>query len=710
MAAVSSGAVGAGTTGGALRFYEEGVTLTSDEAMGDQIAKIVLSRFRTALDHKKNTAIFQGKTITRLHREADLALEKTYTEAQKAALAEAFGYDVCRFYGLSAAKTTQIANWKSELVSADPGALVQIIPTPDPRLSEDSIAAVKLAVKRELVEKMVANGVGDPSLLISVENGRLHPAVKSFLDGKAGALKQIETARITSLAMGAAGKIQIKIRDAVVEGAFREAYDEFSFNQIKYGVGVLRFPHWERKVVLSSKQSGKGKPRRAWKMVPTFKAVSPHNFFPSPDGAAVQDCSSRIEYREINKMTLAGMTKDSRYDSDAIIDILEGFTGRSRNWLLFDSVETETTTGESTNSWDPEGTIGVLYHEGQMVGQDLLDQGLSGYEPLELYEVRAEICGGRAIRVEVINPLEELSCSYAVAKYDSKGPGVWNAVGVPAILYDTEERVNVMLCLYEDNLDWALRPPLMVNPEALNNPNEASNIRPGGKYKINELQGAGQVTDPIRAIRAASAQYQIVWPLVMQMIRQADAETGIPDLADMSSFGKGSLGELSARVSQAVRRVRSAAYSEDTAMKNIWQVLFEHVADENPEIMENADLDMNYMGILGLLAAESERKAKQERLGLIMQGAADGTVPSAVKTFAYQDLLQDYGVPTEALGFGNPLTDNAIALALQQGGIPGAGAGGNSGAPALDGRSGSITGVPSAVSAPNGGSALPVQA
>lgn len=696
--------IGAGYVPTRLEFYEE--DMVDPGEMGDYMATIVMKRFRDARQAKNNNHIYQGKSTVRLLREADYALEKRYTPEQVAALTEAFGFCPSRYYGLSAAKTVAIANWKSELVAGDPGALVKIIPTPDPRLPRASVLKIKEAVKLELVQKMVDNGVGDPRMLMSVATGRLHESVKRFLDDRAGALREIEKAKITAAALSAADRIQIKMRDVVVEGGFREGYSSFSHDQIKYGIGVMRFPHWMRKVILADNQDFKGKPERKWAVVPTFAHVSPWNYFPTNDGRTVLDVTANMEYREVNKAQLVNLARDPRYDSDAILDILEKYSMRSRTWLFPETAETVSENGESAKYWGPEELVAVVMHEGYVTGHDLQKYGLTGYEATEIYDVRVEICCGRTILLEVKDPTKTLPRSYATTKFDDQGIGIWNTVGVPAILQDTQDRVNVIIHCIENNIDWTLRPPLMTNPEALNNPADASRILPGGKYQISDMLAPGQVPDPIRTIRGPTAQYQIVWPIVLQMIRQADAEVGVPDLADMSSFGKGSLGELSARVSQAVRRVRNAAFSEDISMKVIWNVLFEYVLEENPALVENADLSMNYVGVVGLLAAEQERKAKMERLQLAVQATQQGGAPPEVAKFAYQDMLKDYGLPTEALGYGDPLVDNAIAIAMQKGPASAGAGGGMPQVPQLDGRSGAISAVPSAIAQPNGASAI----
>lgn len=685
-------------------FYEE--EMTSHEEMGDTFARIVMQRFRDARQAKSNNRPYQGKSTITLLREADYAMEKRYTPETEAAITQAFEVCPTRYYGLSAAKTVSVANWKTELVAGDPGGLVQIVPTPNPRLPTASIEIIKEQVKKELIDRMIENGVGDPSMLIQVGSNRLHEQVKSFLDEKADVLRKIEQARVVQAAMGAAGNIQNLMRDVIVEGDFREAYAGFSFNQIKYGLGIMRFPYWQRRVVLSDSQNFKGKASRKWKVVPTFHDVSPWNFFPTNDGRTVASNTACMEYCEINKMTLVGLKKNPDYDAAAIEEILADYSMRSRTWLFPEASTTKSENGQSSTYWGPEELVGVVHHEGYVTGYDLQEYGLTGYEEDEIYNVSAEVCCGRTIKLKVHNPTQDLPRSYAVAKYEDLGHGVWNAVGIPGILQNTQDRINVMMHCWENNIDWSLRPPLQTNSEAFKNPQDARRVVPGGKYEISEMLGAGAASpDPIRTIRGPSAQYQILWPLIQQQIRQADAEVGIPELSDFTTLGRGSLGEFSARVSAAVRRVRSAAFSEDRSMSAVWRVLFEYVLDENPEAIKNADLDMNYIGVVGLLTQETERKAKIERLGLVVQGVQSGVAPPEVAQFAFQDLYKDMGIPTEELGMADPLTANAIAIATANGPIT-RGAGGSVGVPQLDGRSGGISNVPSAVAAPNGASQI----
>lgn len=693
-----------------MAFYNDAEgEMASPSDMEDSMAKMVMARFRDARQFKSSNSVFQGKSTIKLLHEADASMEKRYTVDQSATIEAAFGFCPTRYYGLSHSKTVEVASWKSELVNGDPGQLIKIAPTPNPRLTEASTKKIKEAVKQDMVKRLMEFGIGDPSMLVKLGSNRLHPTVTQFLDERADLLRQVEQAKVVSQAMAGATEAQNLMRDAVVEGDFTLAYSDFSFDQIKYGIGIMRFPYMQRKVILSTKQNSRGRPEREWASVPCFRHVSPYNFFPTNDGKDASSNTANMEYAEVTKSTLVGMMADSRYDRDALEWIMEEYSFRSRAWLFPEGGETQSEAGKSSNYWSPDEVVAVLYHEGYVTGRDLEDYGITGYDTAKVYSAVVEICCGRTIRVEVKSPTDVSPRSFATSKYDSTGPGVWNAVGIPGILQDTQDRVNLLLHCWENNLDWSLRPPLQTNPDSLKNPAEAMRIRPGGVYEVSDMLAAGQSPDPIRSIRGPSAQYQIVYPLILQLVRQADTEVGVPSLSDFNSMGRGSLGEFSARVSGAVRRIRNAAFAEDRGLKPLWATLYEHVIEENPEIVDQLDLTFNYIGVGGLLAQESEQQAKQNRLQLIMQGAQAGTVPPEVAAFAWQDILKDMGVPVASLGMSDPLTENAIAIAMQGGSAApggGVGAGGLASAPQLDGRSAPINNVPTAVAAPNGGSAL----
>ena len=115
--------LGAGYTPDHFEFYDPNAQARPEDA-DDIIAEIVIDRFREAARYKSSNAVYQGKSTVALLREADYAMAKRYSNDERQRLQEVFRGGPNGYYGLSAAKTTAIANWKSELVAGDPGALV----------------------------------------------------------------------------------------------------------------------------------------------------------------------------------------------------------------------------------------------------------------------------------------------------------------------------------------------------------------------------------------------------------------------------------------------------------------------------------------------------------------------------------------------------------------------------------------------------------
>jgi hypothetical protein len=124
---------------------------------------------------------------------------------------------------------------------------------------------------------------------------------------------------------------------------------------------------------------------------------------------------------------------------------------------------------------------------------------------------------------------------------------------------------------------------------------------------------------------------------------------------------------------------------------------------ENEEgFSEGQDIDLSFRGITGLLAKDLAAKERMAMLGLIQQGVDRQSLPKQVEEFAYRQMIDDAGYPTEALGLDDALLDKALASAASGGGMGAAGLGTGQQTPQLDGRSGAV--APGAVAAANGAS------
>lgn len=650
----------------------------------DELALTVLQRYRRSRDYRKSHVVFQGKSAQTLMERAKRQYEREYDSADAAALTEAFGFCPSRYYGVVQSKVDATARWKKDLVVTSLDAMFEINPTPEPDIDEMTRLRIREGIRRELLQRMADVGVADPSLLLD-PNGRVNPRVEQFLQEQAQALKEVEQARIVSAASAAAAKTQRRMRDMVLEGGFRQAYIGYSFDQILYGRGVMRFPHWQPQLVRRH-TSGGGMTRR-WEKVPTFSHINVFEFFPIDDGPDLLSNTGNTQRTAITKAELIKLAKDSRsgYDSRAISELLEDYAWKSRNWLEPD----DSGAGQDNVWWGLDETIPMLIHEGLFTGGELADMGITGVDRLDFRNARVEIVGGYTVKTELIESTRHAGRTYFQAPYSKIGLGLYDAIGLAATLWDTEQRVNRLWHLFESNVDWATRPPVMRNKAAFDDPNDAARVVPGAQYDVEErFAVSGTMPDALRTMNTVSAQYHLVMTQINTLLRQADDESGIPAYAYTGAgLGQASLGEFSQRMSNALRSIKDLALNEDVYLiEPTFENLFDYLMQEDPELRVGQDVNIVVRGMSGLLKEDIRKQRQAAIFPLVMQGADAGIVPEQVREYVVKDMLDSAGVPTDQLGMSDPIIDNALAVAAGQpvaSSMPATPA-----VPQLDGRSG----------------------
>lgn len=257
-----------------------------------------------------------------------------------------------------------------------------------------------------------------------------------------------------------------------------------------------------------------------------------------------------------------------------------------------------------------------------------------------------------------------------------------------AALHDVEEQVNILMHTFEHNVDWAARPPLMANSAVFENPANSRNIQPGQMYEVADAYTAGQAPDPLRPMRAVSAQYHLIMTQVDNLLRKSDEISGLPAFAYSSQdYGRSSLGEYSQRISNALRIVKEAAIEEDAALEPAWRALFNHLLTTDKGFSEGQDIDLSFRGITGLLTKDLENKERMLMLSMVQNGVDRQALPKQVEDFAYRQLVAQAGYPLETLGMDDIVLDKALAEAHN---TPSALSNLGSQTPQLDGRSGKI--------------------
>jgi hypothetical protein len=648
------------------------------DAAKDDIATLVMTRLRGAKQSRENRIVFQNRGFDAMLVQADQQYKKIYNVDSAARIQATFGYCPTRYISLTNEKVNAARAWKTSLTVNALDRMVTCIPTPEPELDDFSRENIRQGIEADLRQRILQRGNGVAATLLD-HQGNVEKTVKDFMVREAQKLKAVEQVRLVGVATEGAKRATMKMRDRIIEGGFRIAYNQITHNQFLYGMGIARFPSWQNVAVIE--HAGKGT-KRTMKMRPVFRSVDPRNFYSSNDAESLNDCTGNTELSKVTKAQLVAMAKDKRYDKKAIEQILITFDTTDRAWLS-DNYNPATTMSR----WSPDEHIDICIHEGFFNGQDLEKIGVKGISPLETVNAHVVICGGHTILCEADKAPKGVDRTYSIIPYQKIGTGIYDVTGISHIISDYEEQVNMLMAVFENNITWATMPPLMKNSTVFQNPADAVNIQPGQQYEVSDQYTGGAAPEPLRSMRTVSAQYHLIMSEINAIIKLADNASGIPSFAYSGASyggGRGSLGEFSARLTAALRVIREAALMEDTALESSWHAMFNYLLENEPGFCEGMDVDLQIRGVTGLLQEDEAAKNNMAVLAMVQGGVDRGSVPKEVEEYVLRQQLESAGVPAQELGMDNILLDHATA---QANGMPQQGLGAGQQIPALDGRS-----------------------
>lgn len=663
----------------------------------DELASVVLERYRRAKEYRGNHIVHQGKSFETLIERAEHQFRREYTASDSADMLDAFGFVPSRYLGIVQQKVKATQAWLNDLVINNLDSMFTVSPSPNPTLDKKSLDRIRQGVRQELRLKMSAAGISDPNLLLGAD-GKTDSRIENYLIEQVRALKQVEQARIITLASSSAKTVQATMRDLMIQGNFRQAYSMYTFDRSLFGIGVMKFPDWRRKPLLA--HSSGGGARLTWQTVPWFRHVRVKDFFPIADAIDYQTNTGNTEFTYVSKSELINMARQEHYVRAEIEAIIDEYAYRTRNWIDGD--------GQDDQWWNLDETIPLLIHEGFFSGDELREYGITGLDSLDYVSAHIEVCGSRTIRCQLIGmPGGASERAYYAAPFDKVGDNLYDVIGMAAVLWDSEQRVNRTLHLWEHNVDWASRPPIMANPNVFENPSDSRNITPGGQYNVEDRFGASAaMPEPIRPMNAVSAQYHLLMTQVGAILRQADEDCGIPAFAyGAQDFGKSSLGEYSQRMTNALRTIKQAALNEDIYfIEPAFRGMFNHLMTTEKDIASGQDVNVMIRGMTGLLQEDQRIQRQQAVIPLLLQPGAQSVVPEVAVQYAVRQLLDQAGFPVDALGMTDPQIENALAVAAGQP-IPGSTPGGPQ-VPKVDGRSGA--GAVANTAQPSGASSISI--
>ena len=215
-----------------------------------------------------------------------------YTREQRDKLERA-GIDSRIYSPITSVKVRAAKSMLVDLVNSAEDPLFQIQPTASPEVPE--------SVTEQVGEEMAAEIENVISMFASAGSQGIPPNAMSVLESlvakmSAGRVDEVRN-REMSEARARAKRLETKVFDAMQEGGFRDAFNDYVNNICVYGTGIILGPLPKTVCgnVCRDEKDKSGKPTgvrkyfRKHKRILAFESVSPVDCYPPPDASSIDD-------------------------------------------------------------------------------------------------------------------------------------------------------------------------------------------------------------------------------------------------------------------------------------------------------------------------------------------------------------------------------------------------------------------------------------
>lgn len=328
------------------------------------------------------------------------------------------------------------------------------------------------------------------------------------------------------MAEKAAEKMELVIKDQLVEGEWVQALEQFIADFAMYPAAVIKGPVLRSRKVLAWGQGWQ--PVRVSEIQPEFERVSPFDIYPSPDAVSIDDGSYLIERVRFTRAHLNALIGVEGYSEESLREVLRDYgQGGLRDWLWNDS-ERARLEGRKHELLSPAETIDGLEYHGGMQGLTLLQWGMSPeiiQDPLAEYEIEAILIGRHCVRC-VINDDPTGRRPYHKASFNPI-PGSFWGTAIPELMADIQDLCNATARSLVNNLAISSGPQFEVYTDRMAPGEDAEDVRPHKVWKMKSDRMAGGNSRAISFFQPDSNASELL-NVYNQFEQKADDATNIP--------------------------------------------------------------------------------------------------------------------------------------------------------------------------------------
>ncbi len=422
-----------------------------------------------------------------------------------------------------------------------------------------------------------------------------------------------------------ASRMEIKIKDQLVEARWRKTLEEVISDVVTYKAGIIKGPVVRRKLSLGwqqNEQSGTWQAVQGDNIIVEYDRVSPFDFYPISSMGSIENMDVFQRHRLFRK-NLAALLGVPGYDEESIRLVLSEYAdGGLKEWLWEDQLKEEAEGEDEERNKVHLDTIDALEFWGSCQGQKLIDWGLEDpriADPHKEYQVSVWKIGSYIIKA-MINEHPTGQKPYKMTSFELLPGSIWGH-GVPELMADIQQMCNAAARDLVNNLGISSGPQVVIDTEQLDSDTNEEEMYP---WKIWLVDSSGNrrpsAIKPIDFFQPDSNAGELM-AVYDRFEKKAEDYTGIPSYV-AGSGGVGSAGSTATGFamlqSNATRSIKSVLLniSTDIVEPSVFNLyVFNMLFDPDESI--KGDLKVNVRGMLALMQKEQLTLRKTEFLSML---------------------------------------------------------------------------------------------
>lgn len=529
----------------------------------------------------------------------------------------------------------------ADALTAAASELFTLKASPDATLPPQRIDEIVRAVQDEL-SGLASLGIVTDVIDVADSAAVMVDAAKSQMQTEAG---------------NAASKLQVLVKDRLVEARFDTAFRDALRDYVTYPAMVIKAPTSLRRKV---RTWGEGGLRFRDEWVRGVERVHPMNFFLAPGARGTQPHESEyvIEVRRLTPEELITLIGQDGYDSEELLRAAQLYASGHVEMQdgTFSLLAEGSTAGSLSDAYTRSNAYDVRVHHGRVKGSLLKVMGIDVDNEDTSYEAEIAVVGECVIRA-VLNPDPMGRRPFYMRAFYPSTTSAWGES--PVTLLRTIQRAITSLYVAMIG-DAALSghhiefDPSMLTADD-KSPRNA--VRPRLVRIVKQAGQRARAVD-IHSVAPNTASYSAE---IERHIGLAYEMIGIPRMAFGQTTGSGTIGRtaggVAAMLNQSSKGVREALLSlEGAIIEPVVQFFTDWELMWSKDVQAKGDVNVAARGITGLLeqqAAVDDLQWALQSLSSIADKVNPATgqpiVPPTAVPMLLQRMFKLRGIPTEGM-------------------------------------------------------------